>query len=59
MNWLERKSELQKLKKRYSMLMKQSYEIALRDKEASDRLNREATEILEAIKLYQAKEGLL
>ena len=59
MNWLEKKSELEKLKKEYSELMRQSYEIALKDKKESDRIHREAKELLETIKLYQAKESLL
>ncbi|MCW5519257.1 Lacal_2735 family protein [Aureitalea sp. L0-47] len=59
MNWLEENSELQKLKKQYSDLMRLSYEIALKDKKESDRINREAKEIYEKIMLYQAKESLL
>jgi hypothetical protein len=59
MNWLEQNSELQKLKKQYSDLMRLSYEIALRDKKESDRINREAREIYDKIMLYQAKESLL
>ena len=36
MNLFKRETKLDKLKKRYTSLMRKSYEIALRDKEKSD-----------------------
>jgi len=59
MNWLEKKSELEKLKRQYSDLMRQSYETALKDKQESDRINREAQKVYDKIMLFQAKESVL
>lgn len=53
MNWFKRETKLDKLKKRYSELMRKSYEVALRDKKKSDFFHEKAEEILDEIKSYR------
>lgn len=44
--WLHNKSELQLLKERYCKLMKKAYQLALKDKGRSDKINMQAKLIL-------------
>ncbi|WP_298543741.1 Lacal_2735 family protein [uncultured Aquimarina sp.] len=48
--WFKDKTDLQKLRKRYCRLMKNAYNIAIKDKEKSDLLHEEANKILTEIK---------
>lgn len=50
LDWLKKKDEVQKLKEQYTNLMAKSYQLALKNKEESDRVNREALRIFELIK---------
>jgi len=50
LKWLRNKTELQKLQHQYCKLMKNSYHLALRDKEKSDYLHDRANKILQEIK---------
>lgn len=49
-NWFKDKTELQKLKDKYSKLMKISYRLAVKDKEKSDKVHQEADKLLLRIK---------
>lgn len=53
MNWFKRETKLDKLKKRYSELMRKSYEVAIKDKNKSDFFHEKAEEILDKIKSYR------
>lgn len=59
MDWLKKKNELTELKKQYSGMMRRSYELALTNKKASDRINREAEELLKKIKFVEATKFAL
>ncbi|WP_378177257.1 Lacal_2735 family protein [Aquimarina sp. SS2-1] len=48
--WAKEKTNLEKLKKKYCRLMKTAYNLAIKDKEKSDRLHEEASKILQEIK---------
>ncbi len=48
--WLKHKTELQKLQYSYCKLMKSAYKIAIKDKDKSDQLHKQASEILSEIK---------
>ena len=54
-DWLKKRSELEQLKSRYTNLMKKSYDLALHDKEASDRINQEAKEVYRLIKDLESR----
>jgi hypothetical protein len=49
MNWFRKKSRIEKLKERYRFLMRRSFEIALRDREKSDQIHRQADKIFQEI----------
>lgn len=49
MNWFQKKTRLEKLKERYRFLMKRSFETALRDREKSDQIHRQADKIFQEI----------
>jgi len=51
--WPKKKMNLQKLQKQYSRLMKNSYLLAVKDKEKSDRLHEKACKIMIEIKKLQ------
>ncbi|MAT90725.1 MAG: hypothetical protein CMC35_08520 [Flavobacteriaceae bacterium] len=55
--WLKGKTKLDRLKERYSHLMKRSFRIALHNKEESDRINREARKLYEQIKYLSLQEA--
>lgn len=52
-----KKTKLEKLKCRYTWLMRRSYVIALKDKEKSSKLHRQAEELLEKINYLSLKYG--
>jgi len=49
-NWSKDKTDLQKLQKQYCRLMKSAYNLAIKNKEKSDRLHDEANQVLAEIK---------
>ncbi|WP_109298914.1 Lacal_2735 family protein [Aquimarina sp. AU474] len=53
--WLKHKSELQKLQYSYCKLMKSAYKIAIKDKDKSDELHKQAREILSKIKKIESQ----
>ena len=54
LDWLKQRSEIEALKIKYCNLMKKSYQLALRDKEASDRIHDEAEKLYQKIKELQS-----
>ncbi|WP_344929105.1 Lacal_2735 family protein [Aquimarina addita] len=48
-SWLKEETELQKLQKRYCRLMKNAYNLAIKDKNKSDQLHDEASRIMSRI----------
>jgi len=56
-DWFRSKSRIEKLKKRYTELMKRSYAMALRDKSESDRVNRQAEKIYNEIQYLTLKQA--
>ncbi|WP_445012616.1 Lacal_2735 family protein [Aquimarina mycalae] len=50
LNRLRGKTELQKLQSQYCKLVKSSYNLAIKDKDKSDHLHKEAIKILDQIK---------
>ncbi|WP_405205569.1 Lacal_2735 family protein [Aquimarina sp. LLG6339-5] len=51
--WTKDKSNLDKLQKRYCRLMKNAYNLAIKNKEKSDLLHKEASKLLIEIKKLQ------
>ncbi|AXT56208.1 Lacal_2735 family protein [Aquimarina sp. MMG015] len=51
--WTKDKSNLDKLQKRYCRLMKNAYNLAIKNKEKSDLLHEEASKLLIEIKKLQ------
>ncbi len=56
-NWFKHKEKIQILQDRYIRLMRKSYELALKDKEKSDKAHEEACRIKN--ELNQIREGNL
>ena len=56
--WLKNKNRLQRLRSKYCRLMKNSYLIALKDKDKSDQINTEACALLIEIKRLETVENL-
>lgn len=54
--FFESRSTLDKLREKYSVLMRRAFEVALVDKEKSDRLNEKACKILLEIKRMEFQE---
>ena len=59
-DWFRKKSRLERLRERYTSLMRKSYEIALRDPKKSERVHSQADKIYEEIQFltlqYQGNE---
>ncbi|TPN84654.1 Lacal_2735 family protein [Aquimarina algicola] len=55
LNWFKHKTELQKLQHSYCKLIKCSYEIALKDREKSEQIRKEADKILLRIRELEDK----
>jgi hypothetical protein len=49
-SWFRRKSRIEKLKERYTSLMKRSFETALKDTEKSEKIHRQADKLFQEIK---------
>lgn len=58
--WFRKKSRLERLRERYTRLMRKSYEIALRDPKQSERVHSQAEKVYEEIRYlipqYQGNE---
>lgn len=55
--WFRKKSKLEILKARYTLLMKRSFETALRDPGHSERLHREADKLFQEIQFLSLLKG--
>lgn len=49
-SWFRKKSKVELLKERYTLLMKKSYETALRDCKKSEKIHRQANKLFQEIK---------
>lgn len=56
-SWFRRKSKIEILKERYTLLMKKSYEIALRDCKKSEKMHYQANKIFQEIKYLTIQQG--
>ncbi|WP_347372933.1 Lacal_2735 family protein [Aequorivita sp. Q41] len=50
MNWFRKKSRIEKLKEKYRLLMKKSFETALKDEVKSEKMHQQADKIFQEIK---------
>ncbi|WP_353959575.1 Lacal_2735 family protein [Aequorivita aurantiaca] len=57
MHWFRKKSRIEKLKERYTFLMRRSFEIALRDTEQSDKIHNQADKLYQEIKYLTLRRG--
>lgn len=48
-NWFKRKSRVEELKDRYTLLMRRSFEIALKDSEKSEKIHNQADKLFQEI----------
>ncbi|MBW2961009.1 Lacal_2735 family protein [Mesonia aestuariivivens] len=55
-NWNQNKDRIQRLKEKYTRLMKRAYEIAPRNKKKSDYLNSEAKQILQELRILEINQ---
>jgi len=55
--WFRKKSKIEKLKKKYTFLMKQSFKTSLKDREKSDKIHRQADKIFKEIQYYSLQRG--
>jgi uncharacterized membrane protein len=55
--WFKKQTYLDKLKRRYTSLMRKSYKIALYDSEKSDRIHNEADKVYKEIQMLTLKYG--
>ncbi|MBT8261890.1 MAG: Lacal_2735 family protein [Bacteroidia bacterium] len=56
LNWLKKKTEIEKLKLRYQKLMKKSFKAALSDTKKSDEFHQEARYIFNRIKDHESNK---
>ncbi|MDT0555946.1 Lacal_2735 family protein [Patiriisocius hiemis] len=55
--WFKSKEKLERLKERYTYLMRKSYKVALKDERESDRIQQRAKEIFDEIKYLSLKNA--
>ena len=56
-NWFRKKSKVEKLKEKYTLLMKKSYDTALRDVKKSERVHHQADKLFQKIKYLTFQQG--
>jgi hypothetical protein len=56
-NWFRKKSKVEKLKERYTLLMKKSYDTALKDVEKSEKVHHQADKLFQEIKYLTFQQG--
>ncbi len=56
-SWFSRKSKIEKLKERYTLLMKKSYETALKDIKKSEKVHHQADKLFQEIKYLTFQHG--
>lgn len=55
--WFKSKGKVERLKERYTQLMRKSYKVALKDEKESDRIQQKAKEIFDEIKYLSLKNA--
>ncbi|WP_310993870.1 Lacal_2735 family protein [Aequorivita marina] len=55
--WFQKKSKVEKLKAKYTYLMKRSYETSLKNAEKSDRFQRQARQLFQEINYLSLQQG--
>lgn len=56
MSWFRKKSRVEKLKERYTFLMKRSFKTALKDTEKSEKMHRQANKIFQEIQYLSLQQ---
>ncbi len=56
-SWFRKKSKVEKLKERYTLLMKKSYETALKDIKESKKAHHQADKLFQEIKYLTFQHG--
>ena len=56
LNWLRKKTEVERLKERYRKLMKKAFRTALNDQVESEKIHKEAKVIYDRIKEYDSRK---
>lgn len=56
-SWFRKKSRIEKLKTRYTYLMRKSYETSLKDTEKSESLHRQALRLFQEINYLSLQQG--
>ncbi len=57
LSWFKKKSKVEILKERYTLLMKKSYDIALRDCKKSEKVHHQANKLFQEIKYLSIQQG--
>ena len=52
-----KKSRIEKLKERYTLLMRRSFETALKDTDKSEKIHHQADELYQKIKQHQLRQA--
>lgn len=56
-NWFRKKTKVEKLKDRYALLMKKSYNTALSDLKKSEKVHYQADKLFQEIKYLSLQQG--
>jgi hypothetical protein len=56
-NWFQKKSKIETLKEKYTLLMKKSFEIALKDKRKSEKIHSQADKIFQEIRYLSLRQA--
>ena len=56
-SWFRKKSKVERLTERYTLLMKKSYEIALKDCKKSAKVHHQANKLFQEIKYLSLQQG--
>lgn len=57
MSWFRKKSRIERLKARYTYLMRKSYETSLKDADKSESLHRQAQKLFQEIDYLSLQQG--
>lgn len=57
MNWFKKKSRVERLKDRYTYLMRRSYETSLKDTEKSESLHQQALNLFQEIRYLSLQQS--
>lgn len=56
-SWFKKKSKVETLKEKYRLLMKKSFEIALKDKRKSEKIHSQADKIFQEIRYLSLRQA--